>query len=235
MSESPENTEAEQADVAQEAPPPVLTALLLETFGERIVEHHAQYGDETVVITREGMLEVMGFLKDDPRCAFEMMIDLTAVDRTPRDPRFDVVYHFKSLTHNHRLRVKVCIPEEGAQVDSIQGLWVAANWYERECHEMYGIDFADHPELEPLLLYKGFQGHPLRKDYDKGKMQPLMPLRPVRERYWYGETYQPVENPSTPGAMPIPGEDGEVEAAEAELIAQNEASSANPATPQQET
>jgi len=206
MSETPENSEttSEAGQDSSEAPP-ALTALLLETFGDRIADHHNQHGDETVIIERQGMLEIMAFLKDDPRCAFEMMIDLTAVDRLPREPRFDVVYHLKSLTLSQRLRVKVLVPEEGAQVDSIQGLWIAANWYERECHEMYGIDFAGHPGLEPLLLYKGFVGHPLRKDYEKGASQPLVPLRPVRERYNYGETFHPVANPDTPASAPIPG------------------------------
>ncbi len=78
-------------------------------------------------------------------------------------------------------------------MDTIRELWIAADWYERECHEMYGIVFAGHPHLEPLLLYDGFEGYPLRKDYDKGHAQPLVPLRPVNERYNYGETFQPVE------------------------------------------
>lgn len=180
-----------------EAPPPALTALLLQTFPGQVLQHHVQHGDETVVLQREKMLGVFAFLKSDPRCKFEMMIDLTAVDRMPRQPRFDVVYHLKSLTLTHRLRVKIPVGggatgEEALQVDTIRELWIAADWYERECHEMYGIDFAGHPNLKPLLLYEGFQGYPLRKDYEKGRSQPLVPLRPVRERYDYGETFHPV-------------------------------------------
>jgi NADH-quinone oxidoreductase subunit C len=90
------------------------------------------------------------------------------------------------------------VEEAAAEVDSIRGLWIAADWYERECHEMYGIAFAGHPNLKPLLLYDGFEGHPLRKDYEKGHAQPLVPMRPVRERYDYGETFHPVKSTRAP-------------------------------------
>ncbi len=128
------------------------------------------------------------------------MVDLTAVDLLPQTPRFEVVVHLYSLVHNHRLRVKIVLEEAKAEIDSITPLWVAADWYERECHEMYGIRFKGHPNLAPLLLYEGFEGYPLRKDYDKGLAQPLVDLRPVRERHDYGEHYQPVKGnkPSLP-------------------------------------
>jgi len=122
-----------------------------------------------------------------------MMIDLTAVDLMPRQPRFEVVVHLKSLAKGHRLRVKIPVAEEGAEVDTISPLWVAADWYERECWEMYGIHFTGHPNLDYLLLYKGFQGHPLRKDYEKEKQQPRVPMRTVRERHQYGESFHYVE------------------------------------------
>ncbi|HKI98764.1 MAG TPA: NADH-quinone oxidoreductase subunit C [bacterium] len=190
---------APDAPAAPPAPePPPLTRLLQEQFGERVLGHHAQHGDETVSIRREGMRDVFAFLKRDPRCAFDLMIDLTAVDYLPRTPRFEVVYHLKSLTVPHRLRVKVPVEAQAPEVDSIRELWIAADWYERECHEMYGISFKGHPNLKPLLLYDGFEGHPLRKDYPKGRQQPLVPMRPVKERYDYGERFQPVEHPHTP-------------------------------------
>ena len=144
------------------------------------------------------MLDVFSFLKNDSRCAFELMIDLTAVDYLPRTPRFEMVYHFKSLSLNHRLRVKIPVDEQTAEVDTIRELWIAADWYERECHEMYGIHFEGHPNLRPLLMYEGFEGYPLRKDYEKGRSQPLVPMRPVRERYNYGETFHPVKSTAPP-------------------------------------
>ena len=180
---------------------PPLTALLQANFPKALIGHHRQHGDETVLIRREGMLELFRFLRDDPRCAFDLMIDLTAVDYLPRKPRFEVVVHLKSLAHNHRLRVKIPVEEDREEVDSIAALWVAADWYERECFDMYGIRFAGHPDLRRLLLYPEFEGHPLRKDYDHRLQQPRVPLRTVRERHDYEMQvrYPPgVEKPLTP-------------------------------------
>lgn len=201
MSEETENTPKQTAegvtseDGTAAVESPALTRVLKDNFGDAVLSHHAQHGDETVVVTREKMKDILAFLKNDHRCAFEMMVDLTAVDHLPRKPRFEVVIHLKSLTLNHRLRVKIPVDEESPEVDSILDLWVASDWYERECHEMYGIRFKGHPNLAPLLLYEGFQGFPLRKDYEKGLSQPLVELRPVSERYSYGETFQPVTPP----------------------------------------
>ncbi len=175
---------------------PALTALIKKEFPKLFLDSHAQHGDETVIVKRAGMLELFGFLQSDARCRFDMMIDLTAVDLLPRKPRFEVVYHLKSTTLHHRLRLKVPLQESACEVDSIMHLWVAADWYERECWEMYGIDFAGHPNLDFLLLYEGFQGHPLRKDYEKLLMQPLVPMLPVRERYDYGEVFRYVQKPA---------------------------------------
>lgn len=192
-STKPHAEDAAQPPVPPEAPePPALTRLLAGQFGERVLGHHAQHGDETVSIQREGMVDVFRFLKSDPRCAFDLMIDLTAVDYLPRKPRFEVVVHLKSMAHGNRLRVKIPVEEESAEVDSIRDLWIAADWYEREAHEMYGIVFKGHPNLAPLLLYDGFEGYPLRKDFPKGRQQPLVPMRPVKERYDYGERFTPV-------------------------------------------
>lgn len=191
---------AEQPEAAAPADsPPALTALLQSTFANSVVDHHCQHGDETVIIRREGMLEVFRFLKEDPRCAFDMMIDLTAADYLPRAPRFELVVHLKSITLHHRLRIKVPLEEGAEEVDTISGLWVAANWYERECYDMYGIHFAGHPDLRRLLLYEEFQGHPLRKDYDYHVQQPLVPLRAVRERHDYEMVVE----------YPTPAEDGD--------------------------
>jgi len=197
MSEEPNQAETGAEAAPQAEPtPPAITRLLMEKFPGKVLSHHTRLGEETVSIAREGMLDLMRFLKEDPRCALDMMADLTGVDLYPATPRFEVVYHFKSIAKGHRLRVKVPVEEAGAEVDSIRGLWIAADWYERECREMYGVHFAGHPDMRPLLLYPGFEGHPLRKDYDKGRAQPLVELRPVRERYDYGEHFHPVAQPT---------------------------------------
>ena len=88
--------------------------------------------------------------------------------------RFDVVYHFYSSTHHHRLRVKVPLASADLVVDSLTELWAAANWFEREVWDMFGIRFTGHPDLRRILMYESFQGHPLRKDYPVRKRQPLI-------------------------------------------------------------
>lgn len=110
-------------------------------------------------------------------CAFDVFLDVTAVDWPGQTPRFEVVYHFYSTTHNLRVRLKARVDEGDPSIDSLLPLYGSAAFMERECHEMYGIRFRGHPDLRPLLLYEGFVGHPLRKDYPKTQEQPLVPYR----------------------------------------------------------
>lgn len=161
------------------------TQLLQEQFGEAILGSHQHRGDETVVVDRDRILEICRFLQDDPRCKYEIMMDLTAVDYLGKQPRFEVVYHLRSLKNDQRLRVKAPVPEEDCRIDSITSLYQAADWYERECSEFYGIVFTGHPNLKKLFLYEGFKGHPLRKDYPVDLQQPLVPMRPIQERHEY--------------------------------------------------
>jgi NADH-quinone oxidoreductase subunit C len=119
--------------------------------------------------------EIARALKDD--FGFDMFLDVTAVDWPERKPRFDVVYHFYSTRDHVRVRVKTRVPAEDPVVDTLVPLYGAARYMERECHEMYGIVFRGNDDLRPLLLYEGFVGHPLRKDYPKRKEQPLVPYR----------------------------------------------------------
>ena len=147
---------------------------LLAKFPEAVVSHHALLGDETALIKREHLLPVMRWLKDE--CAFEMLMDLTAVDYLGEELRFEVVYHLKSLSKNYRLRIKARVPEDDPTLASLTPLWKGANWFERECHEFYGIRFQGHPDLRPLLLYPEFKGYPLRKDYPLDGRQPRLPL-----------------------------------------------------------
>jgi NADH-quinone oxidoreductase subunit C len=92
----------------------------------------------------------------------------------PDQSRFAVVYHFYSMAHKHRLRLVVPVEETGAEVDSLTSLWPGANWLEREVWDMFGIDFRGHPDLKRILMYEGFVGHPLRKDYPVKGRQPLI-------------------------------------------------------------
>ena len=173
-----------------ETPPETgeLTTLLKQEFKDDVTDFHAHRNDETVVIERDALEAVCRFLRDDTRCCFEIMMDLTAVDlfEMNETPRFEMVYHFKSLTHARRLRLKVSLAEDDCKIASIHHLWKAVDWYERECFDMFGIVFEGHPDLRRILMYDEFEGHPLRKDYPIDKQQPLMELKEVEERHVYG-------------------------------------------------
>ena len=108
---------------------------------------------------------------------FDMLLDVTAIDWPRREPRFDVVWHFYSTQHKVRVRVKTQVTEADPVVDSLTTLYGAAGFLERECHEMYGVRFHGNADLRPILLYEGFVGYPLRKDYPKQAEQPLVPYR----------------------------------------------------------
>ncbi len=161
-----------------------LLARLVETFGDRIVASHSECGDETIAIRREDALDIFAQLRDRPEFAFNFLMDATCVDRLGQRPRFEVVYHLTSLTHGHRLRVKIGVPEEDPVVPSLVPLWNAANWLEREAWDMFGIRFSGHPDLRRILLYEQFVGHPLRKDYPVNKRQPIVPERDPINTDW---------------------------------------------------
>jgi NADH-quinone oxidoreductase subunit C len=108
---------------------------------------------------------------------FDLLLDVTATDWIGQVPRFEVVYHFYSTVHFTRVRIKTRVAEADPTVDSLTALYGSAAFMERECHDMYGIDFRGNADLRPILLYEGFVGHPLRKDYDKLHEQPLVPYR----------------------------------------------------------
>lgn len=150
-----------------------------ERFGRSMLETHAHRGQHTAVVAREAIRDVLRVCRDEPALAFDMLMDLTAVDyRTypgrEDGPRFEVVYHLYSLGHNHRLRLKVPLDEDDAVVPTAVELWPIADWWEREVWDMFGIRFAGHPDLRRLLLYEEFVGHPLRKDYPINRRQPLI-------------------------------------------------------------
>ena len=109
--------------------------------------------------------------------AFDILLDVTAVDWPGEAERFEVVHHFYSTTHKCRVRLKTRVGATDPAVDSLLPLYGSAAFMERECHDMYGIVFEGNADLRPILLYEGFVGHPLRKDYPKEREQPLVPYR----------------------------------------------------------
>lgn len=147
---------------------------LIEAFPDAVLSTHAQHGDATALIRADRVVEVMRFLRDTPGLEFEMLSDLTCVDYLGDELRFEIVYHLYSLARNHRVRVKARVAEASPEIDTIQDVWIAANWMEREVWDLYGVRFRGHPDLRRILLYEEFEGHPLRKDYPKEKRQPLV-------------------------------------------------------------
>lgn len=159
--------------------------LLREKFGPAVLETHAQHGDETAVVEPSRWAEIARFLRDDPRCAMDLFIDLCAVDFPHRDPRFEVVLHVYSLSKKHRIRLKARVGDEdgdGAELDTLTTVWEGANWLERETFDMMGVVFRGHPDLRRILLYPEFVGYPLRKDYSADRTHPLVPYREGYEK-----------------------------------------------------
>lgn len=141
-----------------------LSDYLTKALGSKIQKAEMAFGELTLEVPASEILAVLKFLRDDSRCLFKMLIDICGVDYPDRAARFDVVYHLLSLKHNARIRVKVAVAEEEL-VPSVTPLFSTANWFEREAYDMYGIFFADHPDLRRILTDYGFQGHPFRKDF----------------------------------------------------------------------
>lgn len=134
------------------------------------------HGVLVLALAPEALLPVAQRLRD--AFGFDLFVDVTAVDWPGAPLRFEVVHHLYATAHRVRVRLKTRVPEADPVVDSLTGLYGAAGYQERECHDMYGIVFRGNPDLRPILLYEGFVGHPLRKDYPKQREQPLVPYRP---------------------------------------------------------
>lgn len=121
-------------------------------------------GELTLIARRDGIEKVATYLRDDSNCQFKVLIDVCGVDYPERSERFEVVYHFLSVSQNLRVRVKI-LTDETTPVPSIVEIFSAAGWYEREVWDLYGVYFANHPDLRRILTDYGFEGHPLRKDF----------------------------------------------------------------------
>ena len=163
---------------------PMEIARALESqFPAAVVELKAFRDQVTVTVNRDSIGEVCRWLRDDPSLEMNYLSDLCAVDYPKSELRFEVVYNLYSLTHRHRIRVKARLPEDDLVIDSVTSVWRAADWFEREAFDLFGIEFKDHPDLRRLLLPDNWRGYPLRKDY------PLKGL----EDWEYPEYQQAVE------------------------------------------
>ncbi len=135
-----------------------------QVIGADRLDWQVARGELTLTASLGALIDTMRFLHDDARCQFICLIDICGVDWPGREKRFDVVYHLLSPKQNLRVRVKVACDEDEA-VPSLTEIWAAADWFEREAYDLYGILFSDHPDLRRILTDYGFEGHPLRKDF----------------------------------------------------------------------
>jgi NADH-quinone oxidoreductase subunit C len=144
-----------------------VTERLLEAFEGVVRGVNSSCDEATVMVVKDHLMEVLNFLKMDPDCSMNYLSDLTAAHYPNNDKPFQVVYQCYSIDKGQSLRIKVEL-DEGETCPSAVEVWPAANWLEREAHDMFGIVFEGHPDLKVILLPEGWQGHPLRKDYPLG-------------------------------------------------------------------
>jgi NADH-quinone oxidoreductase subunit C len=170
------------------------------------------YGELTIQADAASIVEVVTFLRDDPRCQFWCFIDITAIDWPGRDKRFDVVYHFLSPKLNQRIRIKAQT-DEVTPVPSIIGVFPGADWFEREAYDLYGVLFTGHPDMRRILTDYGFEGYPLRKDFpltgfvevrydDDAKRVVYEPVR-LNQEFRNFDFLSPWEGPD----FPLPGDE----------------------------
>ena len=174
---------------------PVVQARVRERFPELSVVAGPDCGELTVPPAQ--LVEAMTFLRDE--LGFEMVVDITAVDWLPREPRYDVVYQMLSISGGCRMRVKVELPNVDApEVPSLTSLWPGANWFEREVYDFFGIVFTGHPDLRRILMPDEWIGHPLRKDYPVGGVPVEYRIEPA----YVGENVVPVQGRPAAGGVP---------------------------------
>ena len=173
----------------------------MEELGRHIVQASGattamavRLGELMLETTPDKLLALLKFLRDDPKCLFNQLVDVCGVDWPEREKRFDVVYNLLSLRNNKRVRVKVAT-DEATPVPSASSLYNSAGWFERETYDLYGVWFSDHPDLRRILTDYGFEGHPMRKDFpmtgyvevrydDELKRVVYEPVKSVEFRSW---------------------------------------------------
>jgi NADH-quinone oxidoreductase subunit C len=155
-------------------------------LGDRLPDLIVARGEVTAVVDRLDLVPTLETLRDDEDLAFDRLADVSSTDWPDREPRFWVSYHVASRRHRHRLRLKVGLAAEDADVPSVTGLFPSADWQEREVFDMFGITFDGHPDLRRILMPEDWDGHPLRKDYPLGGVgtayKPDIVVPPVDQR-----------------------------------------------------
>jgi len=185
---------------------------IAEALQGALTAHAIAYGELTITVAPGDIAAAARRLRDDSRCQYYSLVDITAVDWPARERRFDIVYHFLSPTHNRRIRVKVEV-DEATPVPSIIEVFAGADWFEREVYDLYGVPFTGHPDMRRLLTDYGFEGHPLRKDFpltgfvevrydDEQKRVVYEPVRLAQE-FRNFDFLSPWEGPD----YPLPGDE----------------------------
>jgi NADH-quinone oxidoreductase subunit C len=151
-------------EVSNLSPLAALEQVVTNVLGDRVIESSIAYGELTVTVHRETIVDAVTLLRDDENCKFISIIDVCGADYPEREERFEVVYHLLSPSKNQRIRLKLRTDED-ALVPSITPEFPGATWFEREAYDLYGIPFVGHPDLRRILTDYGFDGHPLRKDF----------------------------------------------------------------------
>jgi NADH-quinone oxidoreductase subunit C len=141
-----------------------LAAHIGAKLGDKITGSTLAFGELTLSTGASDIVDVLTFLRDDPQCLFISFVDICGADYPGRAERFEVVYHLMSPTQNSRIRIKLRADED-ATVPSVTGVFIGADWFEREAYDLYGMLFTGHPDLRRILTDYGFEGHPLRKDF----------------------------------------------------------------------
>lgn len=151
-------------DIEQLRSHPAL-GLLMAWNGSAVQSVRFDRDELTVWIAREAICEAATVLRDSPECPFNYLADLTCVDWYPSEPRFEVVYHLLSIPRKERVRLKVRLDGSSPAIESVTSVWPAANHYEREVFDLFGVRFAGHPNLKRIMMPDDWEGYPLRKDY----------------------------------------------------------------------
>ena len=140
-------------------------AAIIGRFGDKVQDDSdSARGEASIIVTVDALRDVMTYLRNNSQCLFSSLMDICGADYPQRSERFDIVYHLLSVEHNMRIRLKLRADSETI-VPSLVDIWPAAGWFERECWDMYGVFFSEHPDLRRILTDYGFSGHPLRKDF----------------------------------------------------------------------
>ena len=138
---------------------------LKDKFGESILSFEEIVAEAFIVVAPESIADVAQYLAEDEALAFDFLMCLSGVDLSVKDTTLEIVYHLSSMTHRHKVVLKVIVPKENPHVPTVENIWKTANWHERETYDLYGIVFEGHSDLRCILLPDDWEGYPLRKDY----------------------------------------------------------------------